>query len=120
MKLRAARAELAIPLERVEPRILMLRRQKVMLDADLAELFGVPTKVLNQAVKRNIARFPQDFMFRLTREESRILRPQSVTSKRGRGGRRYNPFAFTEQGVAIRQSHRYAHGKNGTARLSAS
>lgn len=104
MKSRAARIELAIPLERVERRILMLRRQKVMLDADLAELYGVPTKVLNQAVKRNIVRFPQDFMFRLTPDESRILRSQFVTSKEGRGGRRYNPLAFTEQGVAMLSS----------------
>ncbi len=95
---------LAIPPERVERRILLIRGQKVMLDADLAELYGVPTKVLNQAVKRNADRFPADFMFQLTRSESEILRSQFVTSNEGRGGRRYNPLAFTEQGVAMLSS----------------
>jgi hypothetical protein len=98
--------------ERVERRILSLRGQKVMLDADLAELYGVGTKVLNQAVKRNIERFPKDFMFKLTQKEadslrdywdSTALRSQIVTSN-GRGGRRYLPLAFTEQGVAMLSS----------------
>ncbi len=89
-------------------RILTLREQRVMLDADLAELYGVPTKVLVQAVKRNLARFPPDFMFHLTAEEFAALRSQTVTSnasgKPGRGGRRTAPYAFTEQGVAMLSS----------------
>ena len=72
-----------------------------MLDATLAELYGVTTKALNQAVRRNRSRFPIDFMFQLTREESRALRSQTVTSTGGHGGRRYAPYAFTEQGVAM-------------------
>lgn len=74
-----------------------------MLDADLAELYGVPTKVLNQAVKRNKERFPPDFMFRLSREEFGILRSQAVTSSQW-GGRRIPPYVFTEQGVAMLSS----------------
>jgi hypothetical protein len=92
-----------IPAERIERRILWIRGQKVMLDADLAELYGVPTKAFNQAVKRNISRFPPDFMFRLNRRESDILRSQFVTSSSW-GGRRYAPLAFTEQGVAMLSS----------------
>ena len=74
-----------------------------MLDTDLAKLYGVPTKVLNQAVKRNVTRFPADFMFQLTSEETTALRSQIVTSK-SRGGRQYRPYAFTEQGVAMLSS----------------
>jgi hypothetical protein len=86
-------------------RILTLREQRVMLDADLAELYGVQTKVLVQAVKRNLARFPADFMFQLTGEEFAALRSQFVTSNtEGRGGRRTAPYAFTEQGVAMLSS----------------
>jgi hypothetical protein len=85
-------------------RILALREQRVMLDADLAELYGVQTKVLVQAVKRNIARFPQDFMFQLSPDEFTALRSQTVTSNTGRGGRRTAPYAFTEQGVAMLSS----------------
>lgn len=85
-------------------RILILRDLRVMLDADLAELYGVQTKVLVQAVKRNIQRFPADFMFQLTTEEFAALRSQTVTSKPGRGGRRSAPYAFTEQGVAMLSS----------------
>lgn len=85
-------------------RILALREQRVMLDADLAELYGVQTKVLVQAVKRNIARFPQDFMFQLSADEFTALRSQTVTSNTGRGGRRTAPYAFTEQGVAMLSS----------------
>jgi len=70
------------------------------MDADLANLYGVPTKVLNQAVRRNKDRFPDDFIFQLSKREDDSLRSQSVTSK-GRGGRRYLPYAFTEQGVAM-------------------
>jgi hypothetical protein len=90
---------------RVDRSILVLRGQRVMLDETLADLYGVPVKVLNQAVKRNAARFPEDFMFQVTAEEAAALRSQIVTSKpAGRGGRRYEPFAFTEQGVAMLSS----------------
>ena len=92
-----------IPADRIEKAILLIRRQKVMLDADLAELYDVETKVLVQAVKRNIERFPEDFMFQLSQEEFAILRSQIVTSSDW-GGRRYRPYAFTEQGVAMLSS----------------
>lgn len=92
-----------IPPERIERRILLIRGQKVMLDADLAELYGVETKMLNRAVRRNIARFPQDFMFQLTAHEDEGLRCQIGTSN-ARGGRRYRSLAFTEQGVAMLSS----------------
>jgi hypothetical protein len=85
----------------VESRILVLREQKVILDSDLAELYGVPVKRLNEQVKRNQERFPPDFMFRLSAEESDALRSQSATSKTGRGGRRYAPYAFTEHGAIM-------------------
>ena len=88
----------------VERRILLIRGQKVMLDTDLAELYGVPTKSLNLAVKRNAERFPEDFMFQLTGDEAAGLRFHFETSKSGRGGRRYRPYAFTEQGVAMLSS----------------
>jgi ORF6N domain len=84
--------------------ILLLRGQRVMLDAELAALYGVETKVLVQAVKRNLERFPLDFMFQLDAEEYAALRSQFVTSNVGRGGRRYAPYAFTEQGVAMLSS----------------
>ena len=93
---------IAIPKERIESKILYLRRKKVMLDSSLAVLYGVETKVLNQAVRRNIERFPPDFMFKLTRFEMKILRSQIVTSRWG--GRRYHACAFTEQGVAMLSS----------------
>ena len=86
----------------IQQKIYEIRGQKVMLDFDLAQLYEVPTKVLNQAVKRNIQRFPEDFMFELTREEySEILRSQIVTLRSGGRGthRKYNPYAFTEHGV---------------------
>ena len=85
-------------------RILTLREQRVILDADLAELYGVATKVLVQAVKRNLARFPEDFMFQLSAKEFAALRSQTVTSSAGHGGRRTAPYAFTEQGVAMLSS----------------
>jgi phage regulator Rha-like protein len=85
----------------VESRILVLREQKVILDSDLAELYGVPVKRLNEQVKRNQERFPPDFMFRLSAKESESLRSQSATSKTGRGGRRYAPYAFTEHGAIM-------------------
>ncbi len=89
------------PEEGVFSKIYFLRNQKVLLDEDLAAMYGVTTKVLNQAVKRNQERFPEDFMFLLSVEEESSLRSQFVTSKKGRGGRRYAAFAFTEQGVAM-------------------
>lgn len=88
----------------IEGRILVSRGQKVMLDADLASLYGVQTKVLVQAVKRNLARFPEDFMFQLKADEWESLRSQIVTSNTARGGRRYAPYVFTEQGVAMLSS----------------
>ena len=90
---------LPVPVEVIERRIYLVRLQKVMLDADLARLYEVPTKVFNQAVKRNLERFPEDFMFQLTSSEAASLRSQFVTSNGGRGGSRYLPFVFTEHGV---------------------
>jgi len=91
--------------DEITAKILLFRDKKVMLDSDLAKLYGVPTKVLNQAVKRNIDRFPLDFMFRLDEKEAELLRSQFVTSKtEGRGGRRMFPYVFTEQGVAMLSS----------------
>ena len=92
-----------MPIERIDRAILMIRGHKVMLDADLASLYGVEAKVLNQAVKRNVERFPADFMFQLTAEEVDRLRSQFVTSSSW-GGRRYLPYVFTEQGVAMLSS----------------
>lgn len=82
-------------------RIHLVRGQKIMLDADLAELYGVSTKVFNQAVKRNLGRFPVDFMFQLTDDEYQNLRSQIVTSSSGWGGRRSSPMAFTEHGAIM-------------------
>ena len=92
-----------VPAERIERSILFIRNQKVILDADLASLYDVLTKVLVQTVRRNIERFPEDFMFQLTTEEFSDLRSQFVTSSQW-GGRRYPPYAFTEQGVAMLSS----------------
>ena len=100
----AGRGTALIPIERVERSILMIRGQKVLLDLDLSELYGVPVRQLNQAVKRNIHRFPADFMFQLTLSEAISLKSQSVISKKGRGGRRHTPYAFTELGVAMLSS----------------
>ena len=93
-----------IPIERIERLILLIRGHKVMLDSDLAELYGVTTKRLNEQVRRNLSRFPEDFMFQLTESETHLLRSQFATSKKGRGGRRYLSYAFTEQGVAMLSS----------------
>jgi hypothetical protein len=93
-----------IPSQKIEKAIYLIRGEKVMLDRDLALLYGVETKVLNRAVKRNLQRFPSDFMFQLTTEETEILRCQIGTSNEGRGGRRYLPYVFTEQGVAMLSS----------------
>jgi len=95
---------LLIPPERIERSILLIRGHKVMLGSDLAGLYGVTTKRLNEQVRRNLSRFPEDFMFQLTESETHLLRSQFATSKKGRGGRRYPPYAFTEQGVAMLSS----------------
>lgn len=89
-------------IEEIRTRIHVIRGRQVMLDKDLAELYGVEVKVLNQAVKRNIERFPDDFMFQLNKDEWEFLRSQFVTIKSGRGEHvKYLPFVFTEQGVAM-------------------
>lgn len=98
-----------IPNARIEKRIFWLRGEKVMLDSDLAELYEVPTKRLVEQMKRNIERFPADFMFQLSDGEAETLRSQFATSnekraKQSRGGRRYNAYAFTEPGVAMLSS----------------
>jgi phage regulator Rha-like protein len=90
-----------VPVERIESRILLIRGHKVMLDSDLAEVYHVSTKRLNEQVKRNRERFPEDFMFQLTHKETANLWSQSATSNSGRGGRRYRPYAFTEHGAVM-------------------
>jgi hypothetical protein len=92
-----------VPIELIASKIYLIRGIKVILDRDLAELYGVETRSLIQAVKRNIERFPPDFMLRLTKEEFDSLRSQIVISK-GKGGRRYLPYVFSEQGVAMLSS----------------
>jgi len=94
------KALVKIPVERIENAILFVRREKVILDSDLARLYGVTTARLNQQVKRNLERFPSDFMFQLTRKEYDSLMLQIATSK-GRGGRRKLPNAFTEHGAIM-------------------
>ncbi len=92
--------ESLIPIERIEQKIYVIRGERIMLDSDLAEIYGVTTKVFNQAVKRNLKRFPEDFMFQLTKEEFENLRSQIVTSSSDNyGGRRYLPNVFTEHGA---------------------
>lgn len=103
-KKRSLAPNAVVPAELIERRIYVVQGQKVMLDSELAELYQVPTKAFNQAVSRNRTRFPEDFMFQLTKEEDESLRSQIVTSKSGRGGRRYRPYVFTEQGVAMLSS----------------
>ena len=93
-----------IPIERIQNVIFLIRGEKVMLDSHLAELYGVDTGTLNRAAKRNADRFPEDFMFQLTDDEVESLRCQIGISNVGRGGRRYLPYAFTEQGVAMLSS----------------
>ena len=93
-----------IPNELIASKIYVIRRLKVMLDRDLADLYGVETKVLKQAVRRNIKRFPDDFMFELSKQEFAHWRSQFVTSKKDKIGLRYSPMAFTEQGVAMLSS----------------
>ncbi len=97
-----AKTNSLIPIERIASQVYLIRGQKVMLDSDLAALYGVPTKALNQAVTRNRERFPEDFMFRLTLEESN--RSQSVTGSQKHRDPRYPPRAFTQEGVAMLSS----------------
>lgn len=103
LKSQTVTSKLAVPTERIERRILLVRGHKVMLSTDLAELYGVAPRVLVQAVKRNYERFPDDFVFQLTKEEHGNLKSQFVTSSWG-GARRATPYAFTEQGVAMLSS----------------
>src|SRR5437667_4539797 len=93
-----------VPAERIEQLILFIRGEKVMRDSDLAAMYQVETRTLVQAVRRNFSRFPADFMFQLSKEEFEALRSQIVISNKGRGGRRYLPYVFTEQGVAMLSS----------------
>jgi len=93
-----------VPIGHIERQIYLIRGQKIMLDVHLAKLYGVPTKRLKEQVRRNRQRFPDDFLFELTGEEFLSLRSQIATSKKVRGGTRYLPFAFTEQGVAMLSS----------------
>ena len=94
-----------IPVERIANHIYLVRRQRVMLDEDLAKLYGVSSKRLNEQVRRNMTRFPEDFMFQLTREEALILRSQFATLRFSHGKhRKYLPYVFTEQGVAMLSS----------------
>lgn len=93
-----------IPFEKIKRRVVIVRDQRVMLSHDLAELYGVETRALVQAVRRNAKRFPDDFMLRLSPAEAESLRSQFVISNVGRGGARYAPLAFTEQGVAMLSS----------------
>ena len=90
-----------IPIERIEKSIYLIRGQKVILDSDLASIYGVPTYRFNEAVKRNKGRFPDDFMFQLKRKEVDILISQNAMSKSGRGGRRSLPYVFTEHGAVM-------------------
>lgn len=103
-KKKLTKNSLPVSIQLIERKIYLIRGQKVMIDVDLAELYGVATRQLNQQVTRNKKRFPEDFMFQLTRDEAESLRSQFVISNRGRGGRRYLPYVFTEQGVAMLSS----------------
>lgn len=100
----AKRHASVIPVERIAARIYLIRGEKVMLDSDLAELYGVPTSRLNEQVKRNIKRFPEDFAFQLTGDEFAALMSQIAISNDGRGGKRKAPRVFTEHGVAMLSS----------------
>ena len=97
-------SDLAVSIQFVERRIYLIRGHKVMIDEDLAELYGVTTKRLNEQVRRNLKRFPEDFMFQLSKEETEILRSQIAVSRSTHGGRRSLPYAFTEHGVAMLSS----------------
>src|SRR6267378_2894558 len=91
--------QITVLAKHTDSKILLIRGQRVILDTDLAELYGVPVRQLNQQVKRNADRFPPDFVFQLKAREQEVLRSQIVISKKRRGGRRYLPFAFTEHGA---------------------
>ena len=95
---------MSFKLDQIKEMIYVIREQKVMLDSDLAKLYGVDTKALNRQVKRNLIRFPKDFMFQLSKEEFGNLRCQNGTSSLDYGGRRYQPLVFTENGVAMLSS----------------
>ncbi|MBI3601744.1 MAG: ORF6N domain-containing protein [Candidatus Omnitrophica bacterium] len=99
-----SRSKSLVPVEIIQNKIFLIRGYKVMLDEDLANLYGVSTHRLNEQVKRNTSRFPEDFMFQLTIQEHKVLISQIAISKKGRGGRRYLPYVFTEQGVAMLSS----------------
>ena len=116
-KKKSRTAHLAIPPQLIERRIYLIRGQKVMLDAELAELYRVENRALIQAMKRNIERFPGDFMFQLNKDEWRDLRSQIVISRSTWGGRRYPPYAFTEQGVAMPRKVRGVELEMTTSRL---
>jgi len=90
-----------VPVERIERLIYLIRGQKVMLDSDLADIYGIPTHRLNEQVRRNLSRFPEDFVFQLTRQEFATLISQIAISKKGRGGRRTMPWVFTEHGAIM-------------------
>ncbi len=104
MKKKVKKIKDIVPFERIEKSIYLLRGKKIMFDRDLAVLYGVDTRTLNQAVKRNNERFPDDFMFKLTKDEVVNWRSQFVISKNERQGIRYAPYAFTEQGIAMLSS----------------
>jgi len=93
-----------IPVETIERKIYLIRGRKVMLDSDLAQLYEVPTKRLNEAIKRNPKRFPDDFMFQMSKDELEDLKSQIATSSSSHGGRRHAPYVFTEHGVAMLSS----------------
>ena len=95
---------IAIPSERIISRIFLIRGKKIMIDRDLAELYEVETRALNQAVRRNINRFPKDFMFQLSKQETELWKSQIVITNKERKGLRRNPLVFTEQGVAMLSS----------------
>ncbi len=95
------KTQIMVPADRIESRIFLVRGCKIMLDSDLAELYQVSTKRLNEQVRRNRQRFPVDFMFQVTPKETESLRSQIATSSRGHGGRRYRPYAFTEHGAVM-------------------
>ena len=90
-----------IPVAIIERKIYFIRRQKIMIDRDLAELYGVETRLLNQAVRRNIKRFPEDFMFQLSKEETEIWKSQIVITNKEKMGLRRRPYAFTQEGIAM-------------------
>ena len=98
------KSDSVVLLEMIERKIYLMREQRVMIDRDLARLYGVETKTLKQAVRRNIQRFPEDFMFVLSKEELQNWRSQIATSNSIRMGLRYPPMAFTEQGIAMLSS----------------